>query len=51
MVHQNLIVNEESEMFKQIIIPKELKFVFIKSKSPNAFEIPYSMKKYEVVSD
>lgn len=51
LVHQNLIVNEESEMFKQIIIPKELKFVFIKSKSPNAFEIPYSMKKYEVVSD
>ena len=51
LVHQNLIVNEESEIFKQITIPKELKFVFIKSKSPKAFEIPYSMKKYEVVSD
>lgn len=51
LIHPNAIVNDNSVDFKHIEIPNSLKFVFVKSKSPNAFDIPYSMKKYEVISD
>ena len=47
----NAIVNDNSVDFKRIEISNSLKFVFVKSKSQNAFDIPYSMKKYEVISD
>lgn len=50
LVHQNLIVDKKSEFFKHIELPDSLKFVFVKSKSSKAFEIPCSMKKYEVIS-
>ena len=51
LIHPNAIVDNNSIDFKHIEIPNSLKFVFVKSKSPNAFDIPYSMKKYEVISD
>lgn len=51
LIHPNAIVNDNSVDFKRIEISNSLKFVFVKSKSQNAFDIPYSMKKYEVISD
>ena len=48
--HKSKIVNPKDETFKTIKMLPNLKFVFIKSQSDNAFNIPESMKKYEVMN-
>lgn len=48
LVHPYKNVNQKYKIFKEIELIDNLKYVLIKSKSKNAFDIPPSMTKYEV---
>ncbi|MBP3923976.1 hypothetical protein J6E39_01885 [bacterium] len=48
LIHPDTDVKKEYEVFKRIEFLNNLKFVFVKSKSKDAFDIPITFKKYEV---
>ncbi len=48
LIHPDTDVEKEYEIFKRIKFLNNLKFVLVKSKSQDAFNIPMSFKKYEV---
>lgn len=48
LIHPDTDVKKEYEIFKRIEFLNNLKFVLVKSKSKDAFDIPMTFKKYEV---
>lgn len=48
LIHPDTDVKKEYEVFKRIEFLNNLKFVFVKSKSEDAFDIPITFKEYEV---
>lgn len=48
LAHPTQSIPQNDEIFRHITLPKNLKLILVKSDSPKAFEIPLSMKKFEV---